>query len=68
MMLVKRICSIWFEAISNLKITMKKIVLTLVGKVAYVERLALVLGCGVDNLAAIYLGLPLGTPYKSMRL
>lgn len=52
------------QAISSLKINLKKGELILIGEVANVEDLAIELGCRVGNLSFTYLGLPLDAPFK----
>lgn len=52
------------QAISSLKINLKKGELILIGKVANVKDLAIELGCRVGNLSFTDLGLPLNAPFK----
>jgi hypothetical protein len=54
-----------FEAISGLKVNLKKFELVAVGEVPYIEGLANILGCNISSLLLRYLGLPLGAPFKS---
>lgn len=56
----------WFEAISDLGINMKKSKLILLGKVANVEGLVSVVGHETRDLSTTYLCFPLGAPHKSM--
>ena len=56
----------WFEAVSRLKVYMSKSEIILVGRVEYVEGLAVELGCNIGFLASTYLGLPLGVPHNSV--
>ncbi|RVW72669.1 Trafficking protein particle complex subunit 8 [Vitis vinifera] len=56
----------WFEAISGLRINLKKSELILVGCVENVKDLAAELGCKVRSLPSSYLGLSLGAPFKSV--
>ncbi|RVW54461.1 putative ribonuclease H protein [Vitis vinifera] len=56
----------WFEAISGLSINLNKSEILPVGKVENAEVLASELGCKVGSLPSTYLGLPLGTPHKSV--
>ena len=56
----------WFEVISRLKVNLDKSELILVGNVDNVEELASELGCKVGSLPSLYLGMPLGAPFKSM--
>ena len=58
----------WFEACSSLKINLEKSELIPIGDVHNMEEFAKVLGCKVGTLPTIYLGLPLGAPYKSSRV
>ena len=55
----------WFEAISRLKINLKKSELIPIGDVPNMEEFVEVLDCKVDPTT--YLGLPLGAPYKPFR-
>jgi hypothetical protein len=57
-----------FEAVSGLKVNLAKSSIILVGNVANVGRLADILECEVAYLPVMYLGLPLGVPYKSTRI
>ncbi|RVW45726.1 hypothetical protein CK203_094993 [Vitis vinifera] len=57
----------WFEAISGLKVNLSKTEAFLVGEGIPMETLASVLGCKIGSLPTTYLGLPLGSPYKSTR-
>ena len=56
----------WFEAILGLSINLDKSEILLVGRVENVEMLALKFGCNAGTLPFTYLGLPLGTPHKSV--
>ena len=56
----------WFEAISGLKINLDKSELIPVGEVSNAEELARVVECKVGSLPSTYLGLPLGTSFKSL--
>ena len=58
----------WFEAISSLKINWDKSELILVGEISNSQDLAWALGCIVGTLSSFYLGLPLGTSFKSLRV
>ena len=51
----------------SLKINLDKSKLILIGDVSNIEDLALVVGCRVDFLLSIYLGLPLGVSFKSIQ-
>ncbi len=58
------LASIWFLAISGLKIDLTKSELVLVGHVPNVAELASILGSRVSALPLTYLGLPLGASFK----
>ncbi|WKA01914.1 hypothetical protein VitviT2T_020163 [Vitis vinifera] len=58
----------WFEAISGLKVNLNKTEAIPVGEGIPMETLAAVLGCKIGSLPTSYLGLPLGAPYKSIRV
>ncbi|RVW90151.1 Transposon TX1 uncharacterized 149 kDa protein [Vitis vinifera] len=59
---------LWFEAISGLKVNRDKSEVILIGRVDYLENIISVLGCRIRNLPSSYLGLPLGAPFKSLRV
>lgn len=54
-----------FEAVSGLKINLRKSEIIAVGEVPDLDSLATNLGCKVGMLPSIYLGLPLGAKFKS---
>ena len=56
----------WFEVILGLKVNLDKSELIPVCNVDNVEELASELGCTVGSLPSLYLGMPLGAPFKSM--
>lgn len=58
------LASIWFLAISGLKIDLTKSELVLVGHVPNIVELASILGSRVSALPLTYLGLPLGASFK----
>ncbi|RVW67639.1 putative ribonuclease H protein [Vitis vinifera] len=58
----------WFEAILGLKVNLNKTEAIPVGEGIPMESLAAVLGCKIGSLPTSYLGLPLGAPYKSIRV
>ena len=58
----------WFEALSGLKINLRKSSIYLVGRVENPNCLALELGCEVGFLLTTYLGLPLGAKHNSQRV
>ncbi|RVW47728.1 Transposon TX1 uncharacterized 149 kDa protein [Vitis vinifera] len=58
----------WFEAISGLKVNLNKTEAIPVGEGIPMETLVAVLGCKIGSLPTSYLGLPLGAPYKSIRV
>lgn len=49
-----------FEAVSGLKVNLAKSRLFSINADHYIEELADVMGCKVENLPTVYLGLPLG--------
>ena len=55
----------WFKAISGLKINLEKGELISTGRVPIMEELADILGCKMGLLPSKYLGLPLGSTFKS---
>ena len=58
----------WFEAISGLKVNLNKTEVIPMGEGIPMGTLAVVLGCKIGSLPTSYLGLPLGAPYKSIRV
>ena len=56
----------WFEAISGLRINLKKSEIIPVRRITDVDVLALELSCKVWALPSSYLGLPLGAPHNSV--
>ena len=56
----------WFEAHSGLRINLEKSKVIPMGKVENIDELAQALDCWVGGLPSSYLGLPLGTPFKSV--
>lgn len=58
----------WLETISRLKINLKKSELIPIGDVSNLEELARILGYKVSAFPTTYLGLPLGSLYKSYRV
>ena len=55
----------WFKAISGLKINLEKGELISTGRVPIMEELVDILGCKMGLLPSKYLGLPLGSTFKS---
>ena len=55
----------WFEAMSGLRINLDKSELILMVCMENAEKLAAAIGCKVGSLPTMYLGLPLGAPYRS---
>lgn len=51
---------IWFDVVFYMKIDLHKSKLYIVGKVTRFEELVGILCCKIDNIPAMYLGLPLG--------
>ncbi|RVX16694.1 Peptide methionine sulfoxide reductase A5 [Vitis vinifera] len=56
----------WFEALLELKINLDESELVPIGWVEHAEELVLELGCKEGKLPSTYLGLPLGSPFRSM--
>ena len=56
----------WFEAILGLKVNLEKNELIPLGSVENVEELTQEFGCKVGVLPSSYLGLLLGSPFKSL--
>ena len=56
----------WFEAILGLKVNLEKNELIPLGSVENVEELTQEFGCKVGVLPSSYLGLSLGSPFKSL--
>lgn len=54
-----------FELVSGLKIHLAKSELFQIGDVPNIESLASILGCKIGSLAASYLGMSLGSNFKS---
>ena len=57
-----------FETMSGLRVNFSKSALIPASDVPNVHMLTPFLGCGVDHLPSLYLGLPLGAPYKSIAI
>ena len=55
----------WFEALLGLRINLVKSVIIPVGNVESGNQLAVELGCHLGSLPSDYLGLPLGSKFKS---
>lgn len=55
-----------FEAVSGLRVNLKKSELVLVGEVENIDELANPLCCKVGNFHMTYLGLPLGSGFKAV--
>lgn len=54
-----------FEGISGLKVNLGKLEMIPIGAVDDIDDLAQILGCKVALLLTVYLGLPLGSSFKS---
>jgi hypothetical protein len=54
-----------FEAISSLKVNLKKLELVAVGEVQHEEELANILNCSISSMPLTYMRLPLGASFKS---
>ena len=59
---------LWFEAMSELRITLNKSKIISIGAVDNVVELALELGYGIGSLPTLYLGLPLAASHKAIRV
>ena len=59
---------LWFATISGLKVNMDKSEAILVGSIDSLENSVSVMGCRVGKLPTSYLGLPLGSLFKSSRV
>ena len=59
---------LWFATISGLKVNRDKSEAILVGSIDSLENIVSVMGCRVGKLPTSYLGLPLGSPFKSSRV
>jgi hypothetical protein len=57
-----------FEAVTGLKVNMRKSEMVLVGEVANITALADFLCCQVRSLPMTYLGAPLGSPFKALSI
>ena len=62
-----RVILVLFEAVSRLKVNRGKSSLFSVNEVPQIQQLVNILGCKVDNLPTIYLGMPLGSNTKQWR-
>ena len=54
-----------FQAFTSLKVNARKSEIVPVGEVGNIDALAAILRCRVGSLPLKYLGMPLGTPYKT---
>ena len=54
-----------FQAFTGLKVNAGKSEIVLIGEVGNIDALATILCCRVGSLPLKYLGMPLGTPYKT---
>ena len=54
-----------FQAFTSLKVNTGTSEIVLVGEVGNIDALATILRCRVGSLPMKYLGMPLGTPYKT---
>ena len=59
---------LYFEALSGLRVNLEKSITLPVGDVENLNRLAYELGCRVGTLSSTYLGLPLWSKQKSIRV
>jgi hypothetical protein len=63
-MLNLRCLLLCFEAVLGLKINLSKSVIVPIGEVGDMEGLSSILGCEMESLPLMYLGLPLGAPLR----
>ena len=63
-----RVILVLFEAVSRLKVNRGKSSLFSVNEVPQIQQLVNILGCKVDNLPTIYLGMPLDSKHKTMEI
>ena len=66
----EQLLSIWltltcFQSFTGLKVNVGKSEIVLIGKVSNIQSLASILQCRVVSLPMTYLGMPLGTSYKT---
>ena len=54
-----------FQAFTGLKVNVGKSEIVPIGEVSYIQTLANILQCKVGSLPMLYLGMPLGTSYKT---
>ena len=54
-----------FQAFTGLKVNVGKSEIVPIGEVSNIQSLANILQCRVGSLPMIYLGMPLGSPYKT---
>ena len=64
-MLFIRLALTCFQAFTGLKVNVGKSEIVLIGKVSNIQSLASILQCRVVSLPMTYLGMPLGTSYKT---
>ena len=60
-----RLALTYFQAFSGLEVNVGKSKIVPVGEVGNIDALATILHCRVGSLPLKYLGMPLGTPYKT---
>ena len=58
----------WFEAMSGLKINLKKSKIIPIRPMTNAEELASELGCKIGSFPTSYLGLPLGDKHKNLEV
>jgi len=57
-----------YEAVSGLKVNWRKINLFPIKEVNHMQTPAGILGCGVDKLPTVYLGMPLGNKHDDLEI
>lgn len=63
-----RVMLVVFEAVSGLKVNWRKSNISPIKEVSSIQTLAGMLGCRVDKLRNVYLGMPLGNRHKDVEI
>lgn len=63
-----RVILLILEVVSGLKVNWRKSSLSPIKEVAQMQRLANILECRIDKLPTTYLGMPLGSKHKELRI
>lgn len=63
-----RVMLVVFEAVSGLKVNWRKSNISPIKEVSSIQTLAGMLGCRVDKLPTVYLGMPLGNRHKDVEI